>query len=171
MFSTYVFPTLPGRHAFKNYDFLLHCCEEISFCMSPFTVQARLHRLKEISPTLHPLQLPGVFHFPWWCFTPTTFPIRLTPFRHHADVWNVWEVCAGGTGLGVGHHGALHHCQNSCACTLGFHFYILHSPWLNILIFILEDSLNIIFEELIGKMRRILKLERIRTEWETCSVS
>ena len=46
-------------------------------------------------------------------------------------------------------------------------FYILHSLWLNILIFILEDSLNIIFEELIGKMRRILKLERIRTEWET----
>ena len=36
MFSTYVFPTLPGRHAFKNYDFLLHCCEEISFRMSPF---------------------------------------------------------------------------------------------------------------------------------------
>ena len=46
-------------------------------------------------------------------------------------------------------------------------FYILHSLWLNILNFILEDSLNIIFEELIGKMRRILKLERIRTEWET----
>ena len=111
-----------------------------------------------------------VIRCPIWCFTPTTFPIRLTPFRHHADVWNVWEVCAGGTGLGVGHHGALHHCQNSCACTLGFHFYILHSPWLNILIFILEDSLNIIFEELIGKMRRILKLERIRTEWETVHV-
>ena len=49
-------------------------------------------------------------------------------------------------------------------------FYILHSLWLNILIFILEDSLNIIFEELIGKMRRILKLERIRTEWETVHV-
>ena len=49
-------------------------------------------------------------------------------------------------------------------------FYILRSLWLNILIFILEDSLNIIFEELIGKMRRILKLERIRTEWETYEV-
>ena len=49
-------------------------------------------------------------------------------------------------------------------------FYILHSLWLNILNFILEDSLNIIFEELIGKMRRILKLERIRTEWETIHV-